>query len=149
MNIYRTSNICINIYRASNICLDLDSKKSKIFALDAAYCTAQSPVLVEVAGSFVEVLRAGQEHKYLGAALPGGLQHRGGNMVAHRLQGAWSKFHAFRNALTNRHVDVRLRMIARLCSYTVCLIQPLHFSTQDDGFWKTRSRSAKDALTHR
>ena len=31
-------------------------------------------------------------------------------MIAHRLQCAWSKFHALRHALTNRHVDVRLRM---------------------------------------
>ena len=90
--------------------LDLNAKKSKILTLDEATFNAQSPVLVEVADGFIEVLRAGESHKYLGAALPGDLRRRGGTILAHRLQCAWSKFHMFKHALTNRHVDKKLRL---------------------------------------
>ena len=90
--------------------LDLNSKKSKILTLDEGVCNAASPVLVEIADGFIEVLRSGDQHKYLGAALPGDLRKRGGTILAHRLHCAWSKFHMFKHALTNRHVDKKLRL---------------------------------------
>ena len=52
----------------------------------------------------------GEVYKYLGIALPGDLRSRGRTTLSHRLRCAWAKFDMFRTSLTNRHVDVRLRM---------------------------------------
>ena len=40
----------------------------------------------------------------------GQLSRRGDSILAQRLQCAWSKFHLSRTVLTNKHVDVRLRL---------------------------------------
>ena len=58
----------------------------------------------------VEVVRGNDAHKYLGITLPGQLRHRGEVILAHRLKCGWSKLHMFRDILTNRHVDIRLRL---------------------------------------
>ena len=55
-------------------------------------------------------MRATETHKYLGAAYPGNLSNRGSVIFEHRLRCAWSKFHSIRETLTNRHVDVHLRL---------------------------------------
>jgi hypothetical protein len=58
----------------------------------------------------IEVARAKETHKYLGASLPGDLRFRGKTNLAHRLKCAWSKFHLFHASLTNKHVNIKLRL---------------------------------------
>lgn len=58
----------------------------------------------------IEVARAKETHKYLGASLPGDLRVRGKANLAHRLKCAWSKFHLFHASLTNKHVNIKLRL---------------------------------------
>ena len=90
--------------------LSLNSKKSKIFTIDPAYCDSPFPFFVDMAGGLVEIVRGDDTHRYLGVTFPGQLRRRGEVILAHRLKCAWSKFHMFRNVLTNRHVDIRLRL---------------------------------------
>ena len=47
---------------------------------------------------------------YRGTTPPGDLTQRGTTTLTHRLQCAWSKFHLFRSSLTDKHVDIKLRM---------------------------------------
>ena len=90
--------------------LSLNSRKSKIFTLDEAYCSTAAPLFVDIADGMVEVVRGDDAHKYLGVSFPGQLRRRGHAALAHRLKCAWAKFHAFRTSLSNRHVDIALRL---------------------------------------
>ena len=70
---------------------------------------SDEPIYVETAGDMVEIVRAREVHKYLGTTLPGDLTQRGTTTLTHRLQCAWLKFHLFRNSLTDKHVDKKMR----------------------------------------
>ena len=58
----------------------------------------------------MEVVRANESHVYLGNALPGDLTKRGRKILNNRLRCAWAKFNIFRKALTDKHVNLRLRL---------------------------------------
>ena len=105
--------------------LSLNARKSKVFTLDAGYCDSASPVYVDISDGMVEIVRGSDTHKYLGVALPGQLRRRGDTILAHRLKCAWSKFHMFRAALTNKHVDVRLRFRLFDAVVTPCAVYGL------------------------
>jgi len=90
--------------------LDLNAKKTKIFTTDEAASKSEAPCLVEVSGEFVEVVQRENFHKYLGNAVPGDLQRRGQTMLSHRIRCAWAKYHTFKPHLTDKHVDVGLRL---------------------------------------
>ena len=90
--------------------LTLNAKKSKIFTLDEAAVDSDSPLLVEVADGFVEVVRKGASHVYLGMVFLGTLRRRGRGGLAGRLQCSWAKSHQFKPGLTNRHVSLKLRL---------------------------------------
>ena len=90
--------------------LDLNAKKSRIFTLDLLYFQSTSPIFIEVANGFMEVMRDGMTHKYLGITLPGDLRKRGQIILQERLRSAWAKFHLLRTSLLNRHVCLSLRL---------------------------------------
>ena len=90
--------------------LELNTKKSKFFTLDGDIIACDSPILVEAGGGFIEVARRNEKHTYLGNAFAGNLRHRGKGILDNRLRCAWSKFHMFRHSLTNKHVDIKLRL---------------------------------------
>ena len=93
-----------------NVGLDLNAKKSKLFTTDRQVSGSEKPIHVEAAGEMIEVARAKETHKYLGASLPGDLRFRGKANLAHRLKCAWSKFHLFYASPTNKHVNIKLRL---------------------------------------
>ena len=105
--------------------LDLNTKKSKIFTLDEACFGLTSPLLIDLDDGFVEVVRTGEMHKYLGAAFPGDLKARGKTALAHRIKCAWGKFHLFHGSLTNRHVDIKLRLRLFDAVVTPCVMYGL------------------------
>ena len=90
--------------------LELNAKKSKIFCTDPAVYASEAPVYVDAAGGMIEVVRARESHQYLGTSLPGDLRVRGKRNLAHRLKCAWAKFHLFHASLTNKHVNIKLRL---------------------------------------
>jgi len=90
--------------------LELNATKTKIFTTDRELFDNDIPTYVDADSGFIDVLRATETHKYLGAVYPGDLSNRGKVTLEHRLRCAWSKFHSVRETLTNRHVDVRLRL---------------------------------------
>ena len=90
--------------------LELNAKKSRIYTLDADVVAYDVPFMVDVADGFVEVVRKGNSHVYLGCQYVGDLRSRGKGLLAGRLQAAWDKFHMFRSSLTNKHVDMKLRI---------------------------------------
>eukprot|EP00929_Paragymnodinium_shiwhaense_P046346 TRINITY_DN23593_c0_g1_i6.p1 TRINITY_DN23593_c0_g1~~TRINITY_DN23593_c0_g1_i6.p1 ORF type:complete len:196 (+),score=11.73 TRINITY_DN23593_c0_g1_i6:290-877(+) len=59
---------------------------------------------------FVELVRSGSSHKYLGKVLPGDLSNRGQRNFNHRLSCAWLRFHQLQTALLNRKIPVHLRI---------------------------------------
>ena len=90
--------------------MSLNVKKSMIFTSDDQVAGSDVPVLLEAAGDFINIVRHGEHHKYLGCMLSGDLRCRGRNMLHHRLRCAWGKFSCFRHALVDKHIDVRLRL---------------------------------------
>ena len=52
----------------------------------------------------------GATHKYLGRKCPGDLQTRAQVALISRLQMAWSKYAQLKPSLTNRHVNLRVRL---------------------------------------
>ena len=90
--------------------LTMNSKKCKIFttSIDSVSCCV--PLFLDAAGGFIEILRANDSHKYLGCLLPGDLRQRGRANLQYRLRCAWGKFHEFKRALTDKYVDVKLRL---------------------------------------
>ena len=58
----------------------------------------------------MNIVRTGEFHTYLGNSFPGNLKERGKTILANRLRCAWAKCNKFRGALTNKHVDLALRL---------------------------------------
>ena len=86
--------------------LSLNGSKTKIMTTSDDVVT---PMLVECGSSFVEVLGAGQVHKYLGRVFSGDLCNRGKCNLSHRISCGWQKFHEFSGTLLNRKIAVHLR----------------------------------------
>ena len=84
--------------------------KTKLLTTDAAVTSGHIPVLVDIGGMFVEVIKSGSSHKYLGKSLPGDLSRRGQRNLDHRLSCAWFRFHELQHTLCNRKIPVHLRL---------------------------------------
>ena len=80
------------------------------FTLDPVLYNSGSDILVDAAGGLIQVLRGQDTHVYLGSRFPGNLRNRGKVSLANRLRCAWAKYNKFKGALTNRHVDLALRL---------------------------------------
>jgi len=90
--------------------LELNAKKSKLFTLAEDIISYDSPFLVEAGGAFIEVARKNDRNSYLGSSFIGDLRNRGRGILANRIRCAWFKFHLFKHSLTNKHVDIKLRL---------------------------------------
>ena len=82
--------------------LSVNSGKTKILTTDPVGAGGNGPLLVEIAGNMVEVLRGSDTHKYLGRLFPGDLRQRGLRNLNHRLACGWLKFHRLRSSLLNK-----------------------------------------------
>ena len=87
-----------------------NGSKTKVLTTDAAVFSGPTPLLVDIAGMLVEVIKAGSSHKYLGKSLPGDLTSRGQRNLDHRLSCAWMRFHELRHTLLNHKIPVKLRL---------------------------------------
>ena len=87
-----------------------NGSKTKLLTTDAAVSSGQTPLLVDLAGMFVEVIKTGSSHKYLGKSLPGDLASRGQRNLDHRLACAWMRFHEMGHTLMNHKIPVNLRL---------------------------------------
>ena len=105
-----TSMIDLLVQEFATVGLQLNSQKSKIFILDENVANSDNTMLVDVADGFVQVVQNHETHKYLGMNVPGDLRRRGNQMMCGRIKCAWAKFHMFRSALTNKHVQLKLRI---------------------------------------
>ena len=87
--------------------LELNVKKTIIFTSNDA---PQKTTLVETKHGFVEILGTKGVHKYLGRCFPGELRNRGQSALDYRLQCGWGRFKSLQETLTDKKVDVRLRL---------------------------------------
>ena len=90
--------------------LCLKEAKTKILTTDPETSSLDSPLLVDIAGCMVEVLRQNDTHKYLGRVFSGDLRKRGDINLRHRMQCGWMKYSHFRQVLQNRHIPITLRL---------------------------------------
>ena len=90
--------------------LSINGGKTKILTTNDQAVSGQSPVLVDAADMFVEIVRRDGCHKYLGKVLSGDLRARGQRNLEHRISLSWGKFHALHTVLTNQNVPVHLRL---------------------------------------
>ena len=90
--------------------LAVNGTKTKLLTTDAEASSGPAPMMVDIAGMFVELVRRGSSHKYLGKTLPGDLRTRGQRNLDHRLSCAWLKFHQLQLTLLNRKIPVHLRL---------------------------------------
>ena len=84
--------------------------KTKLLTTDAAATAGQTPMLADIGGMFVDIIRSACSHKYLGKSLPGDLSKRGQRNLDHRLSCAWRRFHELQHTLCNRKIPVHLRL---------------------------------------
>ena len=105
--------------------LTLNAKKSKIFTTCSDHVNSDVPIFLDAAGDFIEVARAADLHKYLGCMIPGDLKRRGRANLEHRLHCAWAKFGMFKHALTDKHVDMKLRLRLLDAVVTPCALYGL------------------------
>ena len=87
-----------------------NGSKTKLLTTDAGVSSGPTPLLVDIAGMFVEVIKTGSSHKYLGKSLPGDLPSRRQRNLDHRLSCAWMRFHELRHTLLNHKIPVKLRL---------------------------------------
>lgn len=90
--------------------LELNNSKTNIFTIGNGSSTSVTPILVEIGNHFIEVVRNEDKRDYLGVKLPGVLVKRGGVILPSRIWSVWAKFHIFRNALLDKHVNIKLRL---------------------------------------
>ena len=93
--------------------------------------TENDTVLIETADGFVELVAANRTHKYLGRAWPGNLRQRGQAAIDHRACCAWLKFRSLQTSLTNRHVNIKLRLKLFNATVTPTLIYGLETCALD------------------
>ena len=121
----------------------MNSKKCKIFTNSMAIANSRVPIFLDAAEGFIEIMRANDSHKYLGCLLSGDLRQRGRANLQYRLRCAWGKFHEFKRALTDKHVDVKLRLrlfdaVVRPCALYGLTAAPL--TTKDEQQLATAQR---------
>ena len=87
--------------------LELNVKKTVIFTTEDA---PQIATLQETKHGFVDILRAKSLHKYLGRNFSGDLRNRGQSALDHRLGCGWGRFRTLQQTLTDKHVDIKLRL---------------------------------------
>ena len=87
--------------------LELNAKKTKVFSTQAP---PEVPTLIETPVGFVEHVHTGTSHKYLGRAFSGDLWQRAKTAAEHRIGCAWLKCRALQSTLTNKHINVMLRL---------------------------------------
>lgn len=94
----------------TNAGLTINASKTKILTTDENITCSEAPLLVDAAGSMVEVVRRNATHKYLGRLFPGDLKQRGPSNLAHRFTCAWFKYHSLQPTLENKRIPIRLRL---------------------------------------
>ena len=90
--------------------LCVNTSKSKLFTTDAEAACGAAPMLVEAAGSMVELVRGVDTHKYLGRMFSGDLTKRGQCNLNHRLSCGWFRYHCLQHTLLNSKIPVHLRL---------------------------------------
>ena len=90
----------------SAIGLALNASKTKILTTEPL----STPLYIDMADGFVEVLVNEAVRKYLGRRFPGNLARRGQVEFANRLACAWGKFHKHRQWLMNKHISMHRRL---------------------------------------
>ena len=90
--------------------LSINGGKTKVLTTVEEIFEDRAPLLVEAAGSLLEVVKCNGSHKYLGRMFSGDLRKRGQCNLEHRLSCAWMKFHHLAATLVNRNIPVRLRL---------------------------------------
>ena len=90
--------------------LSINPSKTKMFTTGALATSSVAPMMVDAAGSMVELVRGAATHKYLGRMFSGDLTKRGQCNLSHRLSCGWFKFHCFQHSLLNRKIPVHLRL---------------------------------------
>ena len=100
----------ILVEELGKIGLAVNAKKCKIFTNNEDVAHSGMQLFIDSGDGFMEVTRTGEFHKYLGRMLPGHLANRGKVNLDYRVRCAWSKFKTFRHALTDKHIDVKLRL---------------------------------------
>ena len=87
--------------------LELNATKTKLLS------TTQVPTstaFIDTGIGFLEHVHATGKHKYLGRCFSGELRDRGQAALDHRASCAWMKFRALQSTLTNKHVNLKLRL---------------------------------------
>ena len=79
--------------------LHLNLAKTKVLTIELS----NVPLLVDVAGEFVEVLSGADAPRYLGQTLPGDLKQRSARELPSRIQSAWWQLHKHRHVLVDRN----------------------------------------------
>ena len=102
--------------------LQLNAAKTKIFTARQL----DHPMYVEVSQDLVHVLHQRSSHKYLGRHIPGNLKQRGCVELRHRKTIAWAKFNKHRAMLTNKHVNLKLRLKFLTAVVTPAMLFSLH-----------------------
>ena len=90
--------------------LMVHGSKTKLKTIAPVAISSGTPLLSDVVGMFVEILKGGCSLKYLGKVLSGDLRVRGQRNLDHRLQCAWMRFHDLQQVLTNRKIPVHLKL---------------------------------------
>jgi len=76
-----------------------------------------------VSQDLVHVLHEGSSHKYFGRHIPG---NSGRVELHHRKTIAWAKFNKHRTILTNKHVNLKLRLKFFNAVFTPAMLLSLH-----------------------
>ena len=102
-----------------HIGLQLNAAKNEIFTTKPL----DHPTYVEVSQDLVHVLHEGSSHKYFGRHIPG---NSGRVELHHRKTIAWAKFNKHRTILTNKHVNLKLRLKFFNAVFTPAMLLSLH-----------------------
>ena len=102
--------------------LELDMAKTKMLSTTVL---KNETTLIETEHGFVELLAAGRVHKYLGRAFSGNLRHRGQAAADHRISCAWCKFRSLEKTLTDKRVNIKLRLRLFSSAVTPSLVYSL------------------------
>ena len=112
--------------------LSINPSKTKMFTTGALATSSVAPMMVDAAGSMVELVRGAATHKYLGRMFSGDLTKRGQCNLSHRLSCGWFKFHCFQHSLLNRKIlcTCGCGFSSQLCHRRCCTVSPQHHSQQ-------------------
>ena len=94
------------VQELGKIGLHLNASKSRIITT----AHIDGPMYINVSDDMVEVLTAGDVHKYLRRHISADPRCRSQTELKHRFQVGWAKFRKHRHILTNKHVSIALRL---------------------------------------